>query len=151
FISQASLNTMATNVTQSPRRVTTPDPPGYPRASWNATEPAIFVDNGVVRDIRVRHHGSRYSRQPGRMSMKWKFPDYALFEGRSGIFETDKRDYFIAGHGLFEAAGLPTSRLRHVDVYLNGNAVLDRLEQEENDNFMLERYHAEQHALNPDQ
>ncbi len=39
--------------------------------------------------------------------MKWQFPDYNLFEGREGIFETDKRDYFIAGHGIFEAAGLP--------------------------------------------
>ena len=50
FISNASWNQLAQNI-EFPlerRRVTGPDPPGYPRESWNATEPAIFVHDGAV-------------------------------------------------------------------------------------------------------
>jgi hypothetical protein len=128
-----------------------PDPPGYPRPSWNATEPAVFIHNGVVRDIRVRHHASIHHRSAARNCLKWKFPRYARFEGHPNIFEIDKLDYLIVGHGLFTLAGLPTSQVRHVDIYLNNGPVLHRLEQEEMDNVLLERYHAAQRTLHPNQ
>ena len=148
FISSTSLNTLNANISQNPRRVTSPDPPGYPRASWNATEPAIFVHEGVVYDIRMRHHGSRYNRSAGRYSLKFQFPRHQLFNGYQGVFETDKGNDFVVGHGLFLAAGLPTSKVRYVDLYLNGS-LMRRLEQEEMDERLLERYDAEQRLRNP--
>src|SRR5262245_9588904 len=76
FISRASLKNLAENISFNPRRVTIPDPPGMPRTSWNATEPAVFVHDGVVHDIRVRYHASRVHRSANRQSYKWKFPRY---------------------------------------------------------------------------
>lgn len=149
FISTASLAKLNTNISQSPKRVIAPDPPGNPRPSWNATEPAIFVVDGVVRDIRIRHHGSRYNRRATRQSYKFQFPRHDKFNNQTGVFETDKVDDTIAGHGIFRAAGLPTSVTRWVDLYMNNNARLPRLEQEEYDENMLERYHREQQQLNP--
>jgi hypothetical protein len=148
FVSTASLNILDTNISQSPRRVTAPDPPGYPRDSWNATQPAIFVHEGVVYEMRIRHHGSRYNRSAGRNSFKFQFPRYQLFNGYQGVFETDKGDDTLIGHGLFLAAGLPTSKVRYVDLYLNGS-VMRRLEQEEMDDRLLERYYAGQRLQNP--
>ncbi len=148
FISSASLTILNTNISQSPRRVTSPDPPGYPRESWNATQPAIFVHDGVVYDIHLRHHGSRYNRSAGRYSLKLKFPRYRLFNGYQGIFETDKGDAFVIGHGLFQAAGLPTSKVRYVDLHLN-DTTMRRLEQEEMDDRLLERFYAAQELRNP--
>jgi hypothetical protein len=149
FISAKSLRTLQTNITQNPRRVTRPDPPGWPRESWNATEPAVFVHDGVVYDIQMRHHGSRYRRDVNRRSYKFKFPDYANFNNQTAIFVTDKDYQTEAGHALFRAAGVPTSLTRWVDLYLNSNARLLRLEQEENDDRMLERVQEEQERLNP--
>ncbi|MBI1841655.1 MAG: CotH kinase family protein [Verrucomicrobia bacterium] len=149
FVSHASLRVLATNIDAQPRRVTAPDPPGYPRASWNATEPAVLVCDGVVRDIRVRHHASRFHRGPERNSFRWRFPSYARFEGRSSLFVGNKSDFYIAAHGLFSVAGLPTSRLRRVELYLNDHRALHRMEQEVMDGALLERFHAETHALGP--
>jgi len=149
FISSASLARLNANITGSPRRVTAPDPPGLPRDSWNATEPAVMVADGVVHDIRMRHHGSRYNRGAGRNSFKWSFPRYQLFQGTDAIFETDKGSDFVNGHGLFINAGLPVSKVRYVDLYLNNNAVMQRLEQGEFNGDMLDRYHEDQQPLNP--
>jgi hypothetical protein len=148
FVSSASLNILNSNISQNPRRVTSPDPPGYPRDSWNATEPAIFVHEGKVYDIRIRHHGSRYNRNANRYSLKIKFPRHRLFNGYQGIFETDKGNDFVVGHGLFLAAGLPTSKVRYVDLYLNGS-LMRRLEQEEMDERLLERHYDAQQLQNP--
>ena len=149
FISATSLTTLANNIQQSPKRVTTPDPPGNPRVSWNATEPAVFVHNGVVRDIRMRYHGSRYNRSTGRQSYKWEFPRYNKFNGVSSIFETDKGNDFVVGHGLFINAGFPVSPVQYVDLYLNSNGVLQRLEQGEFDGDRLDAFHQAQQDLNP--
>ena len=100
FISGASLSTLNTNISQSPRRITLPDPPGTPRASWNATEPAVVVVDGVVYDARMRYHGSRYRRSASRQSYKWQFPRYATYNGRTGIFETDKGEEHRLGSML---------------------------------------------------
>jgi hypothetical protein len=149
FVSNASLSRLASNISQSPRRVTTPDPPGHPRESWNATEPAIFVHDNVVYDIHMRHRGSRWNRQVGRNSFKFHFPRYAQFQDHSSWLVADKGNDTVAGHGLFREAGIPTSITRRVDLYLNNNSRLSRLEMEVNDDTMLERYHREQALLNP--
>ena len=149
LISAASLQTLRVNISQDPRRVTRPDPPGSPRVAWNATEPAVMVHNGVVYDIRMRHHGSRYNRNAGRNSFKWQFPRYRKFNGLTSIFETDKGDDFINGHGLFREVGLPVSAVQYVDVYLNNGSVMRRLEQGEFDGAMLDEYHRQQQALSP--
>ncbi len=149
FLSSRSQSVLASNISQNPRRVTSPDPPGNPRASWNATEPAVMVHEGVVYDIRMRHHGSRYNRNVDRWSLKWQFPRYRKFNGVTGIFETDKGNDFIVGHGLFRAAGLPVSPVRYVDLYLNDRSVMQRLEQGEFDGDMLDAFHREQQALHP--
>lgn len=150
FISAASLRILQTNISANPRRVTSPDPPGRPRASWNATQPAVFVHDGVVRDVRMRHHGSRYRREVGRRSYKLQFARYQPFNNAGSVFITDKDYQTAGGHALFRAAGLPTSLTRSVDLYMNNNARLVRLEQEEYDERMLERYHAEQRRLHPE-
>ena len=149
FISAKSLRTLQTNITQNPRRVTLPDPPGMPRKSWNATEPAVFVHDGVVYDVQMRHHGSRYRRDVNRRSYKFQFPRYAPFNNQTAFYVTDKDYQTEAGHALFRAVGIPTSLTRWVDLYLNSNARLLRLEQEENDDRMLERVQTEQELLNP--
>lgn len=149
FVSAPSLVTLNTNISQSPRRIINPDPPGLPRPSWNATEPGVFVHEGVVRDIQVRYHGSRYNRGAGRNSFKWFFPRYNPFQGTDSIFETDKGDDFFVGHNLFINAGLPVSKVRYVDLYLNNGARLQRLEQGEFNGDMLDAYHRAQRDLYP--
>ncbi|MBM3845061.1 MAG: hypothetical protein FJ405_02085, partial [Verrucomicrobia bacterium] len=150
FVSSASLTKLDQNISQSPRRVTSPDPPGIPRASWNATEPALFVHDGVVYEMRIRYHGSRYNRSAGRKSFKFQFPRYRLFNDYQGVFETDKGTAFIVGHGIFAAAGLPTSKVRYIDLYLNNDPVLRRLEQEEMDDRLLRRFDREQRLADPE-
>lgn len=146
LISRASLTILRTNITSEPRRVTRPDPPGLPRASWNATQPALFVHEGKVYDVRMRHHGSQFRRDVNRKSYKVQFPAYARFEGRESVFLTDKDQRTVAGHTLFRAAGLPTSRVWWCDLYVNTDARLRRLAQEEYDGFLLERHQAEEAA-----
>lgn len=144
FISTASLNTLTTNIGGSPRRVTLPDPPGLIRASWNDTEPAIFVHNGEVIDIQMRHHGSRYNRGAGRNSWKWQFPRYHRFNNRDSYFITDKGEEHRVGSQLYEAADFPAWRCRYVDVFLNNGGQLRRLQQEELDSDTYRRWDREQ-------
>jgi hypothetical protein len=151
FISRRSITILSTNISATPRRVTRPDPPGLPRASWNATQPAIFVHEGVVYDVRIRHHGSQFRRDVARRSYKVQFPRYRLLNGHASVFLTDKDYRTAAGHAMFRAVGLPTSLTRTIDLYMNNDARLPRLEQEEYDEYMLARYHAEQARLNPGQ
>ncbi|MBN8247563.1 MAG: lamin tail domain-containing protein [Verrucomicrobia bacterium] len=149
FISSASLTILRTNISAEPRRVMRPDPPGLPRPSWNATQPALFVADGRVYDIQMRHHGSQFRRDVNRRSYKIQFPDYARFEGRESLFLTDKDQKTVSGHAVFRAAGLPTSRTWWINLYMNGSATaspLRRLAQEEYDRFLLERHHAEEAA-----
>ena len=144
FISTASLNTLTTNIAGSPRRVTLPDPPGLIRESWNDSEPAIFVHNGEVIDIQMRHHGSRYNRGAGRNSWKWQFPRYHRFNGRDSYFITDKGEEHRVGSQLYDAADFPAWRCRYVDVFLNNGGQLQRLQQEELDSDTYRRWDREQ-------
>lgn len=99
LISRESLRILKTNIASEPKRVVAPDPAGALRASWNATQPAVFVYDGKVWDIQFRHHGSEYRREESRRSYKLRFPDYDLFQGQDSLFVTDKdyRDEFLAG------------------------------------------------------
>jgi hypothetical protein len=151
FISDASWNTLAANINFSldQRRIVPPDPPGLPRESWDATEPAIFVHDNVVYDIHMRHRGSRWNRAANRNAFKFYFPRYARFRDSGSWLVTDKGNDTVAGHGLFRAAGIPTSTTRWVSLYRNNTAPLTRLELEVNDDKMLERFHHEQSLLEP--
>jgi hypothetical protein len=149
FISSNSLVVLSNNISQTPERVTLPDPPGLPRAAWNATEPAVFVYNSEVFDIRMRHHASQYHRDPTLNSFKWQFPQYHVFEDRQGMFVTGKTEEWWFGAALFRAAGLPMSNTRWVDLYLNGTPVLVRMEQDEMDDHVAERWAEEQQLANP--
>jgi hypothetical protein len=80
-----------------------------------------MVFNGVVYDIQMRHHGSRYRRSVTRQSYKWQFPRNNLFLGNiQGIFETDKaadtgnNRHTSGGHQLHRLAGIPTSYTQRV-------------------------------------
>ncbi len=150
FISSASLTILNTNISQSPRRISLPDPPGTPRASWNATQPAILAYNGQVYDIQMRYHGSRYNRNPAETSLKWQFPRYLRFEeGRESVFITEKTEEHRVGAQLYEAADFPAWRCRYVDLYLNNNALLRRLQQDEVDETLYERWIQDQAARYP--
>jgi hypothetical protein len=150
FISSASLNTLTTNISQSPRRIVLPDPPGSPRASWNDTEPAVLVFNGEVFDIRMRHHGSRYNRGAGRNSFKWQFPRYHRFGERESVFITDKGEEHRVGSQLYDAVDFPAWRCRYIDLFLNSGGPLQRLQQEELDEVAYRRWDREQAAKYPD-
>jgi hypothetical protein len=143
FVSRASLRALGSNIVKSPRRVTSPNPPGMPREEWNATEPAVFVHDGVVYDVHIRYHGSRYRRSAGRRSYKLLFPDYQLFREHDSVFLTDKDFATSSGHLLFRLAGLPTSVTRTIDLRLNRSRPLLRLEQEEYNQCLLDRHYRE--------
>lgn len=150
FISDSRRSRLASNVTQNPRRVTNPDPPGHPRESWNATEPALFVHDNVVYDVHIRHRGSRWNRRVDRHAYKVHFPRYARLQGQSAILLTDKGDDTTAAHALFRALDIPTSRTQRVQMQVNNDTVRIRQELEVNDGRMLERFRAEQRLKYPD-
>jgi hypothetical protein len=150
FISSVSLNTLSTNINQSPRRIVNPDPPGTPRVSWQDTEPAVLVFNGEVFDITMRHHGSRYNRNAGRNSFKWQFPRYHRFAGRESVFITDKGEEHRIGSQLYDTLDFPAWRCRYIDLFLNGNGQQQRLQQEEMEDFNYRRWDLEQAAKYPD-
>lgn len=152
------LAAMNYNISGDPRRVTSAARTGLPRdlphvpataRLWNGSVPAIFVENGRVRDAHLRYHGSRYNRNAGRNSFKLRFADTQHFRDADSVFITDKDDYFSVGQGLYLNANLPMSEVRWVDWYLNGNARLLRLEQGEYNGDLLDLYHERMADLNP--
>jgi len=82
---------------------------------------------------------------------KWFFPRYNPFNNRSTLLVTEKGPDTEAAYGIFRAAGLPAPVTRWVDLYLNNQSRLTRLEIEDYNQDMLERYHSEQQLLNPGQ
>lgn len=152
------LATMNFNITGNPKRVTSSASSGLPRETphvpasarlWNGSVPAVFVENGQVRDAHLRYHGSRYNRNAGRNSFKLRFADTERFRDADSVFITDKSDYFSVCHGLYLNANLPISEVRWVDWYLNNNPVLLRLEQGEYNGDLLDLYHKRIADLNP--
>ena len=155
---------MAYNCKGSPRRATAENTASsYPRETpyvlssdriWGDVVPGVFVQNGVIRDIQVRFHGSRWNRRPSRKSFKVFFPEYQPYIDGAGVpvtsvFETDKNDMFMTAHGLHQLANLPLSTVRYVDWYFNNDTVLSRLEQGEYNGEMLDAYHEKMQRLNP--
>jgi len=152
FVSTADIAVLDNNISQSPRRVVAPDPPGYPRddpfygyynpltpgvfpqysptnypavgaAHWNGVVPGIFVKDGVVYDIETRYHGSRYQRSAGKNSWKFTFPNSKLLDGtKQRILVTEKGSENVLGYALFHAAGMPAAYSQFVDFYKNTDA-----------------------------
>ncbi len=152
------LAAMNYNITGAPKRVTDGSINGLPRDTpyvaatdklWNGSVPCIFVIDGVLRDAHIRYHGSRYNRNAGRQSYKVKFPDTQQVKGADSFFVTDKSDYFSVAQGLYYNINLPISEINWVDFYLNGNAVLTRLQQGEYNGDLLSKYHKRIADLTP--
>ncbi len=163
FSGTNGVQAMAFDCEGSPKRVTAENTNGRPREIpyvsptdrlWNDTVPGVLVTDGVVRDIRIRYHGSRYNRSAARKSYKVFFPEFAPYRDVDGvdvtaIFETDKSDYFSTAHGLHQAAGLPISSVRYVDWYYNNEGGIQRLEQGEYTGELLDAYHERMQRLHP--
>ncbi len=179
FISGANITTLNTNISQSPRRVLSPDPAGYPRddpfhgyhtalpasfpqynpsnypaagsPKWNGVVPAIFVKDGIVYEIQTRYHGSRYLRSSDKNSWKFTFPNTKLLDGtKQRILVTEKGSENVLGYGLFHAAGLPAAYSQFVDFFKNtDSAGTQRCEITDNDEEMIQRFQNEEKARNP--
>jgi hypothetical protein len=162
FTGLNGLQIMAYNSTGNLRRITNTSviTTAYPRELgwpgvlptdriWNGTVPGVFIENGNVRDIQIRFHGSRYNRRPSRQSYKMLFQDSQFYLDADSVFITDKGDAFTTAHGLHRLAGLPLSHVRYVDWYFNANPVQTRLEQGEYNGDLLDLYHEKMQRLNP--
>src|SRR5262249_953285 len=79
FVSSNSLATLAKNVERSWKRGPNGEPPKFPTGTWDNSEPAIFVCNGVVYDVEMRHRGGMVHRRPERHSYKLKFYERQRF------------------------------------------------------------------------
>jgi hypothetical protein len=158
FVSTASLSTMSTNITQNPRRVTVASATGLPRdepfvtstdPQWNGTVPGVFACNGEVWDIHIRYHGSLYHRSPSIHSYKVHFPKYKPFNEQTSWFETLHGLEFIEAQKINRLLGIPASKMRKVDWYLNSAANEVHTEQGEYTDEMLDAWHELQQQLNP--
>ncbi len=158
MVSTAGLTRMASNVSQNPKRVTAGSAAGLPRDTpyvaasapqWNGTVPGVFASDGQVWDIQIRYHGSRYHRASSNLSYKLHFPDHQPFNGQTSWFETLHGTEFIEAQKLNRLVGLPASRMRRVDWYLNSSANLVHSEQGEYAGEMLDLWHELQQQLNP--
>ncbi|MFO1491348.1 MAG: lamin tail domain-containing protein [Kiritimatiellia bacterium] len=163
LISTANLATITTNATQTPARVTAASASGLPRSvpwvaasapQWDGTVPAVFSCNGVLYDVRMRFHGSRYHRSGyatsvAQNSFKIHFPETQPFRGKTSWFITPHAAEFDEATRLNRLIGLPASQTRFVSWYLNSNAVATKLEQGEYNEEMLDDYHRLQHQLDP--
>lgn len=147
FISRAAIRQLAANLAANPRAGYRPAFDVEPNGPWNDTVPGVLVHQGVVRDVQLRYNGSFFRRNPGRQSYKVSLPDYAPLNGQDTLLITDKDWHTSAGHMLYDAAGLPSSETQTVELYVNDGPRLLRIEIEEPDGNMLERYHLEQAEL----
>jgi hypothetical protein len=158
FISNAALDALNKNISQTPRRVTQADVAGQPREvpyvaatapQWNGTQPAVFCADGQVWDVQLRYHGGFTQRSATRDSYKIHFPDSHPFRGVTSLFETDKDWHVAEGEALVAAAGLPAPATRSVNLYLNNRPGLPRLEVGEYNGELLEAFHRQQQRLDP--
>jgi hypothetical protein len=138
--------------------------------TWNATVPAVFVHDGQVFDVFVRHQGSRWNRNNGpaissfpypkppvglrALSFRIHLPRYKQLEGISDITLnklTQGCPGYNAGVGyrLFEQAGLPASHTRFVRLHVNGGYYHYMIELERPGEDMMRRYHREMAEANP--
>src|SRR5207247_5969747 len=94
--------------------------------------------------------GSPFRRAISRNSFKCQFPRFQPFDGRESAFVTDKTSEYLAAGALYHAAGLPFSYVRWVDWYFNSNALLLRLEEDEMDSTLFEKFEKGWLEANPD-
>ena len=137
-----------------------------PSPGWEARVPAVFVHEGAVYDVRVRHQGSRWNRTNGLDMASWtapgparpaplkalswsiKFPRYAPLAGRkrlslNKLTQSCPGTTTVVGFQLFAAAGLPTPETRYVRLFVNGAYYHHMLEVESPGEEMLERWLAD--------
>jgi hypothetical protein len=151
FVSTNSLAQLIRNMADNPANGWHPAPGTKVTGRFNDTEPATLAYKGNLYDVQVRHSGSFYRRDYSRSSFKVEFASYANLEGHSTILILDKGIENVFGHRLFEEFGFPTSHVRPVDLYLNADARVNRLEFEETDEKLMARWADRQKRLHPDQ
>jgi hypothetical protein len=167
LISTANLARIRANAQQgtaantATRRVTAASATGLPRArpyvadtdpQWNGTVPAVFSHEGVLHDVHIRFHGSRYHRYQNAtdlVSFKLHFPECQPFRERSSWFITEHGAGFAEATTMNRLLGLPASTTRTVSWYFNGNAAESKLEQGEYDREMLDAHHENRQRLEP--
>jgi hypothetical protein len=149
----ANLDRIRLYATANPGRVTSANASGMPRAVpwvpatgalWNGTAPGVFACDGVLYDVHVRFHGSRYHRAAnawGLKSFKLHFPKNRPFRDKSSWFITSHGQEFDEASRLNRLLGLPASVTRNVSLYFNAEGVMTRLEQGEYTDEMLDDYH----------
>lgn len=150
FLSTNSITQLTRNFSDNPINGYNPKPGTPVLGRFNDTEPAFLAYQGNVYDVQVRHSGSFYRRDVSRTSFKVEFPSYAPLQGHTTLLLLDKGSENILGHRLFAAMGFPTSRVRPVDVYFNNQSRLVRLEFEESDEDLMQRWADAQKAAHPD-
>ncbi|MGH9360627.1 MAG: CotH kinase family protein, partial [Thermoanaerobaculia bacterium] len=143
-----------------------------PRASWDATVPAVFVHEGRVHDVFARYQGSRYNRSNGPQIASWPYPGpsapsplralswrfslprYAQLEGRSDLTLnklTQGCPGLDAGVGyqLYAAVGVPAPTTRYARLHVNGGYYHYMIEYERPGEEMMRRWHREREAADP--
>jgi spore coat protein CotH len=141
--------------------------------TWDEKVPAVFVHEGKVYDVLVRHQGSRYQRTNGAEIRDWpgvgpdapdplralswhiNFPRFARFEGRrvltlNKLIQSCPGMTAGVGMRLFADAGVPASRTRYVRLFVNGYYYRYMLDIEHYTEDFLEDYHESQAGRGPD-
>ncbi|MBL9166584.1 MAG: lamin tail domain-containing protein [Verrucomicrobiales bacterium] len=151
FASTNTLTQLVKNQQDNPGQGWNPPLGTKPIGRFNLTEPAVLAYRGEIYDVEIRHSGSFYRRDFSRNSFKVELPAYKKLAGHNTILILDKGTENMFGHQLFEALGFPTVRTRIVDLYLNNQGRVSRIEFEENDEEMLQRWADAEKVQNPDQ
>ena len=165
LIGTAEWTSMWTNI--SAGRVTGPQVNGINctvNPTWDDREAAVFVHEGHVYDVRVRHQGSRYQRrngtdiawpfdgpdQPAQLkSLSWRvaFPRYDRFNKRATI-HLNKMKQTCPGFEnqlTYEMAKLVDvpgpKKARFARVLINGGYYNYMLELDRMGDLMMEKYH----------
>lgn len=150
FASTNSLNQLVRNLQDNPNQGWNPPLGTLPVGRFNLTEPAILAYEGELYEVEIRHSGSFYRRDFSRNSFKVEFAAFGKLDGHSTLLILDKGDENVFGHQLFDAAGFPTVKTRTVDLYLNNQSRISRIEFEENDDDMLNRWAREEKNRHPE-
>ena len=143
FISSANWRSLHT-ATQ-PGRVTG----GRANPDWNTEVPAVFIAEGVVHDVSVRHQGSRWNRRNGSTisfdceshlsgsaqvrSWRVEFPSHRNHDGMDVILLQKQSGWpQHISFKMFELAGVPAPRTSWAKLRINGCDY-------NNDAFQIER------------
>lgn len=109
-----------------------------PNPNWDREVPAIFVADGTIFDVMVRHQGSRWGRNNGgqinfecsspendgtALTRSWRidFPGYRRFQGRD-VLTLQKQSGWPQkiSFRLFQQAGVPAPDTTWMDLRING-------------------------------